>query len=63
MSDPTEFRSIYIWSVADEKLTRVTGESFNEYGPAWGAAGNYLYFLSDRGVGVRALRIWSVALP
>jgi tricorn protease len=48
MSDPTGFRSIYIWTVDGASLTRVTGTMFSEYGPAWGAEGNYLYYLSDR---------------
>jgi tricorn protease len=48
MSDPSEFRSIYVWSVGDGETRRVTGELFNEFGPAWGPKGDYLYYLSDR---------------
>ena len=48
LSDPTGFSSIYIWSVADHELRRVTGEYFNEFSPAWGSDGNHLYYLADR---------------
>jgi tricorn protease len=48
LSDPTSFRSIYIWSVADGRTRRITGPMFNEFNPAWGAGGDYLYFMSDR---------------
>lgn len=40
--------SIYIWSSADNKTTRVTPELFNANNPAFEPSGNYLYFLSDR---------------
>jgi tricorn protease len=48
MRDWNGYWSIYIWSVSDDKVRRVTGEYFNEYAPAWSPDGNYLYFLSDR---------------
>jgi tricorn protease len=48
MGDHTGLDSVYIWSAADGQTRRVTGEHFNEYGPAWGAEGNYLFYLSDR---------------
>ncbi|MCP4657525.1 MAG: peptidase S41 [bacterium] len=48
MSDPSGFRSIYIWSVADQQLRRITSELFNEFWPAWDPEGDYLYYLSDR---------------
>jgi tricorn protease len=48
LSNPNGFRSLYIWSVADGQLHRVTDEYFNSRGPAWDPEGNYLYFLSDR---------------
>jgi len=47
MTDPNGFRSIYIWTMADGETRRVTGEMFNEYGPAWDPDGDYLYFLAD----------------
>jgi len=48
LSDPSEYRSIYIWSVSDGEAQRVTGELFSEFGPAWGPKGDYLFYLSDR---------------
>jgi tricorn protease len=48
MRDWNGYWSIYIWSVSDSKVRRITGEFFNEYAPAWDPAGNYLYYLSDR---------------
>jgi len=47
LSDPTEFRSLYIWSVGGE-TRRITGPDFQEYAPAWDPEGNYLFYLSDR---------------
>ena len=48
MTDPTEFSSIYVWSLADRTLHRITGEFFHEWNPAWDPDGDYLYYLSDR---------------
>jgi tricorn protease len=48
MSNPQGFRAVYVWSVADGQVRRVTDEFFNHYSPAWDLDGNYLYFLSDR---------------
>ncbi len=48
LSDPNETRSLFVWSVGQEKPRRVTGEVFDEYGPAWDPEGNYLYYLSNR---------------
>jgi tricorn protease len=48
MTDPNTFRSIWIWSVADGKLHRVTGEDYSEYQPAWDPQGKYLYYLAAR---------------
>ncbi|MDQ1729524.1 MAG: tricorn protease, partial [Pyrinomonadaceae bacterium] len=45
---PNRFSSVYIFSVADGKLHKVTEEMFNSYSPAWDPQGNYLYFLADR---------------
>ncbi|MDQ1707159.1 MAG: tricorn protease [Pyrinomonadaceae bacterium] len=45
---PNRFSSVYIFSVADGKLHKVTDEMFNSYSPAWDPQGNYLYFLADR---------------
>ncbi len=48
MTDPTEFRSIWVWSLADRALHRITDELFHEWNPAWDPDGDYLYYLSDR---------------
>ncbi len=48
MQDPNNFRSLWIWSVEDGKLRRITDEQFHELGPAWGPQGHYLYFLAAR---------------
>ena len=48
MTDPTDFRSIYVWSLAERRLHRVTGEYFHEWNPAWDPDGDFLYYLSDR---------------
>jgi tricorn protease len=47
-SDDNGFRSINIWSAAENKARRVTSEMFNETNPSWDPEGNYLYYLSDR---------------
>jgi len=48
MTDPNNFRSVWIWSAADAKLHRVTGEDFNEREPVWDPQGKYLYYISGR---------------
>jgi len=48
LTDPSYFGSIYIWSLEDRTLQRVTDEFFNEFSPAWDPEGKYLYFLADR---------------
>lgn len=48
MTDPNTFRSIWIWSAADGKLHRVTGEDFGEREPVWDPQGKYLYYISGR---------------
>lgn len=47
LSDENTFRSIYIYSVADARVHRITGETFNERSPVWDPDGNYLYYLAD----------------
>ncbi len=47
LSDPTRFRSIYIWGLEDRELHRVTGPEFNEWNPVWSPDGKYLYYLAD----------------
>ncbi len=48
LNDDNGFSSIYIWSREEGQLRRVTGPYFNEFSPAWGAGGDYLFYLSDR---------------
>ncbi len=48
LTDPNGFNAIWIYSVKDSKLNRVTGELFNEFEPVWGPKGDYLYYMSDR---------------
>ena len=49
MADPTGFNSLYVWSASDRQVRRLTGELWNEYSPVWDPAGDYLYYMSDRG--------------
>lgn len=48
MNDANGFSSLYVWTLADRELHRITDESFNEFSPAWDPQGNYLYYMSDR---------------
>ncbi len=48
MQDWNNNSSIYIWSVADNEVRRITGGDFSEYNPSWDPEGNYLFYLSDR---------------
>ncbi|MBV9214989.1 MAG: PD40 domain-containing protein [Acidobacteria bacterium] len=47
MQGANGLNSVYIWSAADNKNTRVTPVMFNANSPAFEPSGNYLYFLSD----------------
>ena len=40
--------SIFIWDAADDRLHQVGDAMFDEFLPAWGENGDFLYFLSDR---------------
>jgi len=42
------FRSIYVWSVADGQVHRVTSDMFETTDIAWDADGNYLYYEGTR---------------
>lgn len=46
LGDPNNFNSIYIWSVSDGQVHRVTSGLFDAGQPAWDPNGNYLFFLS-----------------
>ena len=48
MRDVSGFSSLYIWSVADDQLRRITGLYADESNPAWDPEGKYLFFLSSR---------------
>jgi len=48
MADSNRYRSLYIWSVADGKVRRITDSYFNVHNPAWDPEGNYLFYLSER---------------
>ena len=48
MSNPNRFHSVWIWSVEDGRLRRITDEQFHAASPAWDPKGEYLYYLSFR---------------
>jgi tricorn protease len=48
MDEPSGFTSIYVWSVADGQVHRVTDPMYDSSAPAWDTEGNYLYFISTR---------------
>jgi tricorn protease len=48
LTDWNSFDSIYIWSVEDGELRRITTGMFDEYNPAWDPNGDYLYYVSKR---------------
>lgn len=63
LGNRNNFNSLYIYSVAEDKLTRITDDMFNVYDPAWGANGDYLYYLSDRSYAPQLSHIeWNFAL-
>jgi tricorn protease len=63
LSDPTDYRSLYIWGVEDGETRRVTGEMFNEYAPSWDPSGDYLFYLSNRDYAPQISSIeWNYAL-
>ncbi len=63
LSDPTRFRSIYLWKVGEAAPHRVTGPSFNEWDPAWSPDGKYLYFLADHSFAPQHAQVeWNYAI-
>ncbi|HUK14701.1 MAG TPA: S41 family peptidase [Thermoanaerobaculaceae bacterium] len=48
LANPSNFRSIHVWSAADGTTRELTDPNFNSFEPVWDPAGNYLFFLSDR---------------
>ena len=62
MADVSGFSALYIWSVNDGQLRRVTGAYADEYGPAWGSEGDLLFFLSEREYAPQLSQIeWNIA--
>jgi tricorn protease len=62
MQEHSGFSSIYIWSVSDGQIRRITGAYADEYGPAWDPEGKYLYYLSDREYAPQLSQIeWNIA--
>ncbi|MGA7409876.1 MAG: S41 family peptidase, partial [Bryobacteraceae bacterium] len=47
MNDPNNFSALYIWSLADGKLHRITSGRFDENSPVWDPNGDYLYYLAN----------------
>jgi tricorn protease len=48
LNDAAGYSGVYIWSAADGKSRRVTGENVDSHTPAWAPNGELLYFLSAR---------------
>jgi len=48
LTEESGARSIWIWSAADGQKRKVTDELTHEFNPAWGAKGDYLYYMSVR---------------
>ncbi|MGB6690217.1 MAG: hypothetical protein WBE76_20470, partial [Terracidiphilus sp.] len=48
MDEPSGFTCIYIWSVADGQVRRVTDPMRDSGDPQWDTEGNYLYFIGTR---------------
>jgi tricorn protease len=48
MDEPSGFSCIYIWSVGDGQVRRVTDPMRSSVGPQWDPDGNYLYFTGLR---------------
>ncbi len=48
VSVASRVNSVFIWDSAADALHQVGGDLFDEFNPAWGPKGDFLYFLSDR---------------
>ena len=48
MGEPNGFSRLYTWTVADGQVRAITESLFDVGSPAWGAEGNYLYYVSRR---------------
>ena len=47
MDDPNSFSALYIWSLADGKLHRITSGRFDENSPVWDPNGDYLCYFAN----------------
>ena len=47
INDSPSFSALYIWSMKDSQLHRVTSGTFNEDTPVWHPGGDYLYFMAN----------------
>ena len=48
MANQNRMNSLYIWSIQDKKLHKITDEYFEVNNPKWDPNGDYLYYRSDR---------------
>jgi tricorn protease len=48
LSNPSELDSLFVYTLADRQLRRVTSEYFDVTSPTWDPKGDYLFFLSRR---------------
>jgi tricorn protease len=46
INDSSNLSALYIWSMKDSKLHKVTSGMFNDDTPAWHPGGDFLYFMS-----------------
>lgn len=61
--DPNGYRSLHVWDSNSGDVTRVTGEMFSEFNPAFSPDGQHLYYLSDRSFAPQVGAIeWNYAL-
>ncbi|MBN1155478.1 PD40 domain-containing protein [candidate division KSB1 bacterium] len=62
MSNENRMNSLYIWSVSDKKLRKITEDYFESNNPAWDPNGDYLYYLSNREFAPQISRLeWNYA--
>jgi tricorn protease len=47
MNNPNGFSALYVWSLAESKLRRITSGRFNENSPTWDPNADYLYFVAN----------------
>jgi tricorn protease len=47
-AEESNYSTVYLWSLAEHRITPVTSSMTNSYSPVFDPDGKYLYFLSDR---------------